>query len=236
MQPSEYLDELAGREDEILLLLDGGGPGIDERHAYIGGGPAFFIWELHSAEGVDRKPINREWAERLVGGWNVEGFSEIPYAQEYEPPSWLDEHTSTTYRGPMLYPVPEDWVLNVVEADGVLWYRYEDAENGHEAEKRNDVVPEELLFEGPDDDAWLDHLWDEQTGEVTYRLEINGDEVFTVTEPDDDLFWTAVAEALARYARDEELPEDVLVLLSDEPKDQNEDLASFAGGQGGDPA
>lgn len=129
--------------------------------------------------------------------------------------TWTEKYPTTTYRGPDPYPVPEDWVLNNVEMDGVIWYRYDDAENGHEAEHESDVDPD-VTYEGPDDVAILAAEPDPNNLEVvTKKFDINGDPVFTVADPGGVDMWNeimaCVAEVMARVARgqdysDVELP------------------------------
>lgn len=231
-----HLDELPEREGRVLVLRDGGsfemdGETIDspERTAFLGGGPDFFVSKiLDDSPGPQMQPVARDVAEGMVDGWEVIGYEERPDADEFEPPAWLSEYASTTYRGPTLYPVPEDWVLNIVEGDGICWYRYDAAEYGHDADHKNDIENNDLLWDGPDDEAWLSNEWDPETDLVTQTLEINREQVFEVTEPDSDLLWNAVAEALARYAREGEVDVGILDLVSDEPESEDADLASFA--------
>lgn len=124
--------------------------------------------------------------------------------------AWTDDYQWTRYRGPHPYPVPEDWVLGIVEGDGVIWRRYDDAENGHEAETGRDL-DDDVSAAGPDDMAMIGHEWpagaDVMEDSPYHELQINDELVLVlkdaqdIDESDGDEWWRAVAEALSRYAR-----------------------------------
>lgn len=148
--------------------------------------------------------------------------------------TWESEYPTTEYRGPQQYPIPEDWVLNIVEADGVAWYRYDDAENGQEAEIRHDIEPSDVTYEGPTDEAFLDNEWNPTTELVTHKLSIRGEStdwsgttIFSLTDPDEEVLWRAVAEALAKYARGEDFDIDPDEIAIEAQAATNESLAAF---------
>lgn len=143
--------------------------------------------------------------------------------------SWADDYPTTTYRGPDPYPVPEDWVLNNVEMDGVIWYRYADAENGQEAEHESDIDPD-VTYQGPSNVAMLTADPDpNDVDTVTQKFDIDGDPVFTVTDPGGESLWDevmgCVAEVLARVARGEDY--DAVPLPSADEDAGDADLSAF---------
>lgn len=143
--------------------------------------------------------------------------------------SWTDEYPSTTFRGPARYPIPEDWVLNNVEMDGVIWYRYDDAENGQEAEHESDI-DWDVSGEGPDNVAMLTADPDPNDLDVvTQKFDIDGDPVFTVTHDGsvdmDEELWACVAEVMARVARGESYDD---VPTPSEPESPDSALEDFS--------
>lgn len=139
--------------------------------------------------------------------------------------TWTDDYPTTTYRGPHPYPIPEDWVLNNVEMDGVIWYRYDDAENGQEAEHESDI-DWDVSGEGPDNVAMLSADPDPNDLDiVTQKFDIDGDPVFTVTDADDDEVWRCVAEVMARVARGEDYSDVPLPNETESPDGSLEDFA-----------
>lgn len=133
---------------------------------------------------------------------------------------WRAEYETTRHRGPDRYPVPDDWTLGIVEADGSGWRRPE----------RPDDAPRGWTY---DDNAGTLNEWDTETDETTVTFSVNGETVFEVTEPDRDDLMASIAEVLARVARGEEY-DDV-----DAPEDyggegrneQSASLTEFGGGQ-----
>jgi hypothetical protein len=235
MSSDDRLDELAERDD-LLLLSDS-----NDRTAYLGGGPDHFVSEVHDdSPGPQQKTIERAAAKRMVRGWNVVGFEDVPRADEFEPPAWVGEYETETYRGLMLYPAPGDWELSIVEGDCIRWKRPE--------------------MPGPEDQYWESHdSWspDNEAGTinefelgggfnpdetVTTRFSVDGETIFSLTDPSHDELMAPIAEILARVAGDEDLEEivDDVELPSDaeEPKTAEEiaeengsTLGDFAGGR-----
>lgn len=141
---------------------------------------------------------------------------------------WRSEYETTTYRGPDPYPVPDDWTLRLVEGDGIMWRRPprpDDAERGWTYE----------------DEASTLNEFDYETDEQTVKFDVNGDPVFTVTEPDRDELMGAIAKVLAQVARGEayhdvESPEDYGAggeseSEDEDPSDVNASLGDFGGGE-----
>lgn len=119
---------------------------------------------------------------------------------------WADEYAWTRYRGPQPYPVPEDWVLQMVEGDGVMWQRH--PEHGQDAAHDSDL-PDEAWPLDPEDHASLGHEWpagaDIMQEDPYHELTINGEIALVVVDgADSDDWWRAIAETLARYARGED--------------------------------
>ncbi len=140
---------------------------------------------------------------------------------------WRAEYETTTFRGPDRYPVPEDWTLGIVEGDGITWRRPErpeDAGRGWSPEDRASTLNE----------------FDYDSDERTVNFDVNGDPVFTVTEPDRDELMRAIAEVLARVAcgesyHDVDAPEDDGAGGESESEDEdsgdvNASLGEFGGG------
>jgi len=121
---------------------------------------------------------------------------------------WTDEYAWTRYRGPQPYPVPADWVLNLPEEGGAMWYRYPGVGQGLQSD--DDVYE---VFE-PDDEAYNDARGetaflmpevvdeDRRAREVTqkWELTIGGETVFERVDPDYEELWATAAAALATYA------------------------------------
>lgn len=213
------LDELAERTDAVLRLESLGVDGIPEangRVARLGGGPEFFGCRIEDDDspGPAQRTIDRDRAREMLESWNSVQFEERDDAGAFAPPEWVREYPSTTYRGSGRYPVPEDWVLGMVEGDGVGWHRYADADP--DAMHQHDV-DDEIVFDGSDTEAYLVNSWNEHD-EVLHTLRIDGDSVFEdIVAENDAGLWQAVAEALARYARDEDYL-DVEVASAKPPK------------------
>jgi hypothetical protein len=155
----------------------------------------------------------------------------LPLCGEHADVPWQDDYPTTTHRGPQQYPVPEDWVLGIVEADGMNWRRYNDAEEANDAE-RKDQLDDDVLREGPDDELGLLH---EVEGDVLdpdreyWVLSLNGEEI---TELDGDAtdYFGEIAELMARYARGEDYDD----IFDDEDEDEGGVQSQTLGDFGGD--
>lgn len=122
--------------------------------------------------------------------------------------SWEDEYSTTKFRGPQKYPVPEDWVLGMVEGDGVDWRRYDDFDDTDAKHKRE--VPHEIAYEGPDDELALvrDFEGDAMNPDGEYQsVMLNGEELIKVKE--DAKPFGELAELMMRVANGEDY-DDVL--------------------------
>lgn len=100
---------------------------------------------------------------------------------------WRAAYETTTYRGPDRYPVPGDWTLGIVEADGIVWRRPprpDDAARGWTYEDRAGTLND----------------YDPESGAQTVKFDVNDTPVFTVTDPDRDALMAAIAEVLSRVA------------------------------------
>lgn len=146
------------------------------------------------------------------------GVDEIPHTDD-----WQDHYPTTTFRGQQQYPVPEEWVLNEVEADGVMWKRYADI--GADHHKDHEVVEERgysMNAGTPDEEAIFGRgksfEWrKDANGEPMmksiadppdHELTIGGVTVFTVHDPvATDRLWAATAAVLARHSRGEDYSE-----------------------------
>jgi hypothetical protein len=130
-----------------------------------------------------------------------------PFADKEPDADWTDKYPWTRYRGPQPYPVPEDWVLNIVEGDATVFYRYPDLGQDHETDDEvvDTFAPE---YEGVNEargaaaSVTIDH--DRNGDELPYSLQIDNEVVFQRVEPDTEDLWRAVAEVLARFARGED--------------------------------
>lgn len=166
----------------------------------------------------------------------------------FDPPEadWADEYDWTRYRGPQPYPCPGEWVLDIIEGDGGMWYLYADI--GEEHETDTDVYdafkPDyEAYNEARGETAFLsskiveDNLA-ERTSTAEHELKIAGEVVFRRVEPDREDLWEAVAEALQAYCDGEningiapstgELPEDLKKKRETEKrKAENKGLGEF---------
>lgn len=140
-----------------------------------------------------------EWAEDdcddLVDDlreYAIEAKECVQAREDEQAGGWRAEYETTTHRGPDRYPVPEDWTLGIVEGDGISWKRppYPDTD-----------APTEW---SPEDRAGTLNEFDAKTDERTVKFDVNGDPVFTVTQPDRDELMRAIAEVLRRVARGEE--------------------------------
>jgi len=125
---------------------------------------------------------------------------------------WTDEYPWTRYRGAQPYPCPADWVLGLVEGDGIGWHRYPGIAEGHDHQR--DVVD---LFDDYDarEDAHAERatllndivegasIRDED--DVKHELSIDGETVFVRIDPEMSDLMATVAEVLARYSGGEAL-------------------------------
>lgn len=148
-------------------------------------------------------------------------------SEEVAEGTYPDDYETTTYRGPQEYPVPEDWVLGIVEADGVGWKRYTEAENAHEASKESDLG-DDVVFETEPEYASLLNDWNPTSDLVTHTLKVGGEEVFSITGVDDEVLWRSVAEALGQHARGEEVDVDPDAVAVESQKENNASLGDFA--------
>lgn len=118
---------------------------------------------------------------------------------------WAADYPWTRHSGPAPYPVPDAWVLDTVEGDGVSWSLLPDA--GEDRGTWSDAVdalgnPRSV---DPEARALLTSEWPNQADimedDPYHELTIDG-ELVLVLEDDGEGWWRAVAEALHRYARD----------------------------------
>lgn len=132
---------------------------------------------------------------------------------------WTEQYATTTYRGPQKYPVPGAWVLGIVEGDGIRWKHYPGAGEGasHDSSVMDAMDPDEYS-EGPDAFASLTNEHPEDADVMTdppyHELKVGGDVVMVLkdaSEVDESEWWSAIAEALARY----DSGEDVETVLTD---------------------
>jgi len=175
-----------------------------------------------------------EWSEgdrdNLVDDlreYAIEASESLKARADEQAGGWRAEYETTTYRGPDRYPVPEDWTLGIVEGDGITWKRPErpeDAERGWSPEDRASTLNE----------------FDYDSDERTVTFDVNGDPVFTVTDPDRDDLMASIAGVLRQVARGEsyhgvDAPEDYGAGDEDESEDEdasdvNASLGNFGGG------
>jgi hypothetical protein len=100
--------------------------------------------------------------------------------------SYPEDYRTTTYRR-REYPAPGDWALNVVEADGVSWHRFEGLDADHAAD-----APDEE----PDDVVYLG-LHEDVDGTPYHKFTVNGRTQARIRDDlDEDRFWQVVAECL----------------------------------------
>ena len=211
----EHLDALAhaSDQDEVLVLKDPGvemeieGAGTvetDERTAYLGGGPDHFVSEVFDdSPGPARKTVDRSVAAKMVRSWEVDGFETVDTPEDYQPPEWVGEYETTTYRGPVLYPVPRDWELSIVEGDGIGWKRPEEPDPDSDYWEDHDSW-------SPEAEAWVTNEYEIDGGfkpdeTVTKRFTIDGEDLFEVKDVHHDDLMQPVAELLARAADGEDL-------------------------------
>jgi hypothetical protein len=141
----------------------------------------------------------------------------------WDPPEadWAADHDWTRYRGPQPYPVPEDWVLDTPEGGIVGWYHFPDVGEG---QATVDDVYDEFEAEYHDWDAYQDAVEeargvraflsndiveDDRHGNVIleHELSIAGDTIFRRVDPSETELWARTAEALSRYAEDDDVEE-----------------------------
>lgn len=116
--------------------------------------------------------------------------------------TYPDDYDTATYRGPQEYPVPEDWVLGIVEADGICWERYFDADAADDAAHQYELA-DDVGMSDPDEAAYLHSEFDPSPHN---RLEIAGETIVRLEATDDTAgLYAVVAAALARWAREEDL-------------------------------
>ena len=127
---------------------------------------------------------------------------------------WTNEYGWTRYRGPQPWPCPADWVLNIPEEGGAVWYRYPGLGEGMETD--NDVLD---LFDANEDEEREDARGETAiliadplevdlrrgTETIEYRLEIDGETVFRRVDSDYDDVLASVAEAMSRYSNGQSL-------------------------------
>jgi hypothetical protein len=184
---------------------------------------------------TDDDPEQQKEAHRLgtIGKWDA------PDA------GWAAEYDWTRYRGPPAYPVPGAWVLNIVEADGIIWYRYPDVGEGHATDTDvRDAVEGHDRRRGAT--AMLGNTIvdeDRRTRETTLEQELTiaGETVFRRVEPDEDDLYATVAAALAAFDDGTDaaeiavewasgrLPEDIREAQERERReDENQQLGEFS--------
>lgn len=149
----------------------------------------------------------------------------------FDPPEadWTDEFEWTRYRGPQPYPCPADWVLDLVEGDGIIWYRFPgigeglemdddvrevfepDYEEYDDARGETAILSKEIVEDNPR----------KRESKLEHELSIDGETIFRRVEPDDEDLFATVAEALARYSNGQEL-EDVAPSTGRLPEDLRE--------------
>jgi hypothetical protein len=165
-----------------------------------------------------------------------------PFASEEPDANWTDEYAWTRYRGPQPYPCPEDWVLNIVEGDATVFYRYLDL--GQDYETDDEVVDTfapkyEGMNEARSEVASVTIDYDRNGDELPYSMQIDNEVVFQRVDPDPEDLWATVAEVLARVARGEDY--DDMYLTTGSPlasvlrnrelerrKEENQQLTEFS--------
>lgn len=141
-------------------------------------------------------------------------MSEIPHTD-----NWKEHHPTTTFRGQQRYPVPEDWVLSVVEMDGIRWKRYDDIGHGYSLDSeikearnfsKNAADPDEVASLGREPavkPVEVDGSYEHKpvADPADQELSLGAETIFRVYDPiDTDQLWAATAVILARHSRDEE--------------------------------
>lgn len=164
-----------------------------------------------------------------------------PFANEEPDADWTDEYPWTRYRGPQPYPCPEDWVLNIVEGNATVFYRYPDL--GQEYETDDEVAdtfaPEhEGVNEARGETASVTIDHDRNGDELPYSMQIDNEVVFQRVDPNPEDLWATVADVLARVARGEDY-QDVAPTTGNPPatvlrerklerrKEENQQLTEF---------
>lgn len=162
---------------------------------------------------------------------------------------WTDDFGWVRHRGPQAYPVPADWVLGMVDGDGMSWHRFPGIGEGL---GRHDEVRDALDH---DSDAIEEHRdvraslskevvefhEKDRTATVAQELSIDGQRVFRRVSPDTDDVFAATAEALARYSNGQDLDdvapstghlpeEDQRKREIEQRQEENQALDAFAGG------
>jgi hypothetical protein len=130
-----------------------------------------------------------------------------PFANEEPDAGWTDNYSWTRYRGPQLYPCPEDWVLNIVEGDSTVFYRYPDL--GQDYETDDEVVDTFALEykginEARGEEASVSVDYDRNSDESPHSLQVGSEVVFQRVDPESEDLWATVADVLARVARGED--------------------------------
>lgn len=122
---------------------------------------------------------------------------------------WTEQYATTTYRGPQKYPVPGAWVLGIVEGDGIGWKHYPDTGEGLSLDSEVADADPDLYFEGPETHARLTVEYPEDADVLEdtgyHELAVGGEVVLVLkdaSEVDESEWWSAIAEALARYDSD----------------------------------
>lgn len=160
---------------------------------------------------------------------------------------WTDDYEWGRYRGPQPWPAPAGWVIS----DEAFWQRYPGIGEGMGSNYDVDQALDEDLeavAEARDVEAYLlDELLEfdpRKEVEVTeWELVVAGETVFRRVDPAWDDLLATTAEALSRYANDQDLdglepetgdpPADVQKARETERRQEtNESLADFGGGDG----
>jgi hypothetical protein len=207
---NELLDELAHARDrdEVLVLDDGGLPekDVSSRKAYLGGGPDHYASHVFDdSPGPERKTVERDVAKQMVDSWNVVGFETVRNPDNYQPPEWVAKYETTTFRGPLLYPVPEDWDLGTIEMGVTAWERPPRPDPDSEYWEQNDSWE-------PEAEALAFTEWESDGGfnpdeTAITQFSVDGEDLFEVKDAYHDNLMGPIAEILARVAYDEDLKE-----------------------------
>lgn len=147
---------------------------------------------------VPRKDYSDDWDPDPAPAVTDGGVEDLPWTERY----------SSVERHRQQYPAPADWVVNIVEADGVAWMRYSGIGNGLTTDNEvHDALDNELgdIEDNRAESARLtsDPVKIGDSAEETVvenELRIDGETVFRREEVDFDDLMAAVAEALALYS------------------------------------
>ena len=139
----------------------------------------------------------------------------------------------------MLYPVPWDWELSIVEGDGIGWKRPEEPGPDAEYWEENDTWD-------PEAEAWVFNDYEIEGGfkpdeTVTRRFSIDGEDLFEATDVHHDELMQPVATLLAQAADGEKLDLEAVdvpggpVQEEPDPEEIAEQNGSTLGDFAGDP-